>query len=106
MFRIFANWLCFAKLQRTAYSVQRSVGSGWEPSSKIGFDWVRFRRDGMGDFFHNAFQNRYLGSFWFFENWVRFAKLHSVGRVSLGKIGGFGQAGEGGPSEIAAHLTG
>jgi hypothetical protein len=41
----------------------------------------------MGDFFHNAFQNRYLGSFLILENWVRFVKSHSVGRVSLGKMG-------------------
>jgi hypothetical protein len=29
----------------------------------------------MGDFFHNAFLDRGLGSFWFLKNWVRFVKL-------------------------------
>ena len=34
----------------------------------------------MGDFFHKAFLNRGLGSFWFLQNWVCFAKSYVVAR--------------------------
>jgi len=61
----------------------RGSALGWGPNLKIGFDWVRFRRDGMGDFFHNAFQNRGLGLFWFLGNWVRFVKSHSASKRNL-----------------------
>jgi hypothetical protein len=50
----------------------------------------------MGDFFHNAFQNRYLGSFWFFENWVRFAKSMLV---TLLRPAGFGGQARGSKTE-------